>query len=125
MAASAWRELSTPRESSPAEKSAVPPTSAVLSVANNSSGLGSEVVAAAVEKEEGASGGGTSSGSASKAEVALPTETIKPTSGPTGLVGSVRYLSVAAHAGGRQTRRCDLESLAYVLIYLVRVRRGL
>eukprot|EP00752_Nemacystus_decipiens_P012470 g11044.t1 len=38
----------------------------------------------------------------------------------TGLVGSVRYLSVAAHSGGRQTRRCDLESLAYVLIYLVR-----
>ena len=39
----------------------------------------------------------------------------------TGLVGSVRYLSVAAHSGCRQTRRCDLESLAYVLIYLVRV----
>eukprot|EP00903_Cladosiphon_okamuranus_P018659 g17174.t1 len=38
----------------------------------------------------------------------------------TGLVGSVRYLSVAAHSGCRQTRRCDLESLAYVLIYLVK-----
>lgn len=56
------------------------------------------------------------------AAVAVPTETVKTTSGPTGLVGSVRYLSVAAHAGGRQTRRCDLESLAYVLVYLVRVR---
>lgn len=42
--------------------------------------------------------------------------------GSTGLVGSVRYLSLAAHAGGRQTRQCDLESLAYVLVYLVRVR---
>lgn len=41
--------------------------------------------------------------------------------GSTGLVGSVRYLSLAAHAGGRQTRQCDLESLAYVLLYLVRV----
>ncbi|CAM9223103.1 unnamed protein product, partial [Laminaria digitata] len=51
---------------------------------------------------------------------AAPTEKVKPTSGPTGLVGSVRYLSVAAHAGRRQTRRCDLESLAYVLVYLVR-----
>lgn len=52
---------------------------------------------------------------------AQETEALKPTNGPTGLVGSVRYLSVAAHEGGRQTRRCDLESLAYVLIYLVRV----
>lgn len=49
----------------------------------------------------------------------------KPTSGPTGLVGSVRYLSIAAHAGARQTFRCDLESLGYVLIYLVRVSETL
>lgn len=53
---------------------------------------------------------------------AAKTSAATATTGPTTrLVGSVRYLSVAAHSGGRQTRRCDLESLAYVLIYLVRV----
>lgn len=71
-------------------------------------------------------------GTAGVTAVPTPTGVVKPTpptaaaaattNGPgTGLVGSVRYLSVAAHSGGRQTRRCDLESLAYVLIFLVRV----
>ncbi|CAM9851124.1 unnamed protein product, partial [Choristocarpus tenellus] len=40
--------------------------------------------------------------------------------GPSNLVGSVRYLSILAHRGGRQTRHCDLESLGYVMLYLVR-----
>ncbi|CAN0245129.1 unnamed protein product [Pylaiella littoralis] len=63
-------------------------------------------------------GGGEPGGSAgTTAKNSASTATAGPT---TGLVGSVRYLSVAAHSGGRQTRRCDLESLAYVLIYLVR-----
>lgn len=81
-----------------------------------------------VETGEGGGGGGevggcvNDVGDGNSAQLpAQQTEAPKPTNGPTGLVGSVRYLSVAAHEGGRQTRRCDLESLAYVLIYLVRV----
>lgn len=84
---------------------------------------------AAVNKGDGGSGP-VSSSSASQASVVAAALEARgtnpppppPTNGPTtGLVGSVRYLSVAAHSRGRQTRRCDLESLAYVLIYLVRV----
>lgn len=80
---------------------------------------------AAADKGDGG-GHPVSSSSASQVSVvaaALEARgTNPPSSGPTtGLVGSVRYLSVAAHSRGRQTRRCDLESLAYVLIYLVRV----
>lgn len=85
---------------------------------------------AMVEDGEGGGGGGgevgkcpngLGDGNSAQLPAQLPTETVKLTTGPTGLVGSVRYLSVDAHEGGRQTRRCDLESLAYVLIYLVRV----
>ncbi|CAN0247223.1 unnamed protein product, partial [Hapterophycus canaliculatus] len=74
----------------------------------------------------GGGGGSASPSGASGAAGAGAAKAAQPTaataaSGPgTGLVGSVRYLSVAAHSGGRQTRRCDLESLAYVLIFLVR-----
>ena len=66
---------------------------------------------------------GSSNGSESIEGAALLKPVTKSVGGATGLVGSVRYLSLAAHTGGRQTRRCDLESLAYVLVYLVRVSK--
>ncbi|CAM9641523.1 unnamed protein product [Ectocarpus sp. 12 AP-2014] len=91
---------------------------------------GAGMVGSPAAADEGDGGGGLmSSSNASQASVvaaALESRGTKPPPPPppsgqtTGLVGSVRYLSVAAHSRGRQTRRCDLESLAYVLIYLVR-----
>ncbi|CAM9564360.1 unnamed protein product [Ectocarpus fasciculatus] len=96
--------------------------------ADERGGVGMVGTPAAVDKGDGGSGP-VSSSSASQASVVAAALEARgtnpppppPTNGPTtGLVGSVRYLSVAAHSRGRQTRRCDLESLAYVLIYLVR-----
>ncbi|CAM9195186.1 unnamed protein product [Sphacelaria rigidula] len=58
--------------------------------------------------------------SASAAVVPATAVTITSAAVGTGLVGSVRYLSVAAHAGARQTPRCDLESLGYVLVFLAK-----
>lgn len=68
--------------------------------------------------EEGT--GGWSNGTDGRKSTEI-TASSKPTGGSTGLVGSVRYLSVSAHEGARQTPHCDLESLGYVLLYLVRV----
>ncbi|CAM9865450.1 unnamed protein product [Ectocarpus sp. 8 AP-2014] len=101
---------------------------AVSGRADERGGAGMVGSQAAADKGDGG-GGPMSSSNASQASVAaaaLEARGTKPPPPPppsgqtTGLVGSVRYLSVAAHSRGRQTRRCDLESLAYVLIYLVR-----
>lgn len=43
-----------------------------------------------------------------------------PYSSTVPFVGTARYCSVNAHAGAEQSRRDDLESLAYLLIYLQR-----
>ncbi|CAM9582760.1 unnamed protein product [Ectocarpus sp. 12 AP-2014] len=100
---------------------------AVSGRADERRGVG--MVGSPAAADEGNGSGGLMSSNASQASVvaaALESRGTKPPPPPppsgqtTGLVGSVRYLSVAAHSRGRQTRRCDLESLAYVLIYLVR-----